>query len=370
MDKAHAYGDEILCPVCLNIFETPVSIPCGHSFCEKCITQSWDLKEDEQPYSCPVCKERFRNRPQAYKNFALNTMIKKIKKITINLPKKSYVQPKEGFCVVCTRVNSRAITICLTCLASYCETHIQPHMESEALKAHKLNEPDTKLQKVCAVHGKPLDLFCKFDRKIICSECSVTRHKGHNIELAMHTINPVNVSGNVLEKGPNSDSEIRVVLLGKSGVGKTLACNTILGRKGFRDEPGTTRCEKRETMIDGCPVVVIDTPSFFSTQIPQATVIEEVRRCMELSYPGPQVFLTVVEIGNFNEKDSEMIKMISDIFGRKVYKHMMVLFTHGENLGFKNIKRFVQEAKGISRSCSACVTTGIMSLETQQYVTG
>uniref|UniRef100_A0A8C4T7H8 GTPase IMAP family member 8 n=1 Tax=Erpetoichthys calabaricus TaxID=27687 RepID=A0A8C4T7H8_ERPCA len=354
MDTAHAYGEEMLCPVCLNIFKTPVSIPCGHSFCEKCIAQFWEL-EDEQPYSCPVCKERFRKKPQAYKNLALNTIIKKIKKTTIKPPEKSYVQPTEVFCDFCIKVKTRAIKSCLTCLASYCKTHIKLHMESEALKAHKLNEPDTHLQRnVCAVHGKPLDLFCKYDQKIICSECSVTKHKGHNIELTRHT-NPVSASLECVQKGPNSDSEIRVVLLGKSGVGKTFACNTILGRKGFRDESGTRRCEKRETMIDGCPVVVIDTPSFFSTQIPQATFVNDVRRCMELSYPGPHVFLTVVEIGNFNERDSEMIKMISDIFGRKVYEHMMVLFTHGENLGFKSIKRFVQEAKGdLKKLLSMC----------------
>uniref|UniRef100_A0A3Q2VZR8 RING-type domain-containing protein n=1 Tax=Haplochromis burtoni TaxID=8153 RepID=A0A3Q2VZR8_HAPBU len=49
-----------LCSICLDVFADPVTTPCGHNFCKKCITQHWDRNA---PCQCPMCKEAFYCRP-------------------------------------------------------------------------------------------------------------------------------------------------------------------------------------------------------------------------------------------------------------------------------------------------------------------
>ncbi|XP_026171956.1 tripartite motif-containing protein 65 isoform X2 [Mastacembelus armatus] len=37
-------NSNLICAICLERFRIPVTIPCGHTFCEKCITTHWDTK--------------------------------------------------------------------------------------------------------------------------------------------------------------------------------------------------------------------------------------------------------------------------------------------------------------------------------------
>uniref|UniRef100_A0A8C3KGC4 RING-type domain-containing protein n=1 Tax=Calidris pygmaea TaxID=425635 RepID=A0A8C3KGC4_9CHAR len=47
--------DEAHCSICLEIFQDPVSIHCGHSFCRSCITETW--KGQTTNFSCPQCRK-------------------------------------------------------------------------------------------------------------------------------------------------------------------------------------------------------------------------------------------------------------------------------------------------------------------------
>uniref|UniRef100_A0A8B9GVK9 B30.2/SPRY domain-containing protein n=1 Tax=Astyanax mexicanus TaxID=7994 RepID=A0A8B9GVK9_ASTMX len=83
-------------------------------------------------------------------------------------------------CDVCTGTNHTAVKSCLVCLASYCEAHIQPHYESLAFKKHKLVEASMNLQeKICSLHDKLLEVFCRTDQQCICLLCMIDEHSGH-----------------------------------------------------------------------------------------------------------------------------------------------------------------------------------------------
>ncbi|XP_039620840.1 tripartite motif-containing protein 16-like [Polypterus senegalus] len=104
------------------------------------------------------------------------------KPIAVVAPFQLYAGPDDVPCDVCTERKLRAAKTCLTCLASYCETHLQPHRQSEALKRHKLEEPTGKLEeKLCKKHQEVLKLFCRTEETLICSMCVVAEHKGHDI---------------------------------------------------------------------------------------------------------------------------------------------------------------------------------------------
>ncbi|KAG2465399.1 TRI16 protein, partial [Polypterus senegalus] len=179
--------DEFTCSVCLDTLTDPVSLHCGHSFCLKCLTNYWD---QSQVCSCPQCRHTFKLRPELKRNTLLNEVIKKLKKTALSplpLPSKNYVGPGDVECDFCTGKKFRAVKSCLTCMASYCQTHLQPHYEVAALKHHRLVDPDRNLkEKLCEKHQKSLEMFCKTDETCICMMCGVTEHDGHEkVELEM-----------------------------------------------------------------------------------------------------------------------------------------------------------------------------------------
>uniref|UniRef100_A0A3Q3G3H2 RING-type domain-containing protein n=1 Tax=Labrus bergylta TaxID=56723 RepID=A0A3Q3G3H2_9LABR len=57
--------DQFLCSICLEVFDDPVTIPCGHNFCKKCITEHWKA---DAPCQCPNCKKDFNTKPELYVN--------------------------------------------------------------------------------------------------------------------------------------------------------------------------------------------------------------------------------------------------------------------------------------------------------------
>uniref|UniRef100_A0A8C6WJP8 Uncharacterized protein n=1 Tax=Neogobius melanostomus TaxID=47308 RepID=A0A8C6WJP8_9GOBI len=64
--------EQFLCSICLEVFSEPVSTPCGHNFCKRCISQTWDSSES---CFCPLCKEVFSIRPQLKKNTFISEMV-------------------------------------------------------------------------------------------------------------------------------------------------------------------------------------------------------------------------------------------------------------------------------------------------------
>ncbi|XP_039608782.1 E3 ubiquitin/ISG15 ligase TRIM25-like [Polypterus senegalus] len=172
--------DEFTCSVCLDTLTDPVTIPCGHNFCLKCLTDCW---EKSQESSCPQCRHTFTTRPELNRNTLLNEVIKKLKKTALRShPPQNYAGPGDVECDFCTGKKFRVVKSCLTCPASYCQTHLQLHNELAAWKDHKLVDPNRNLkEKLCEKHQKSLEIFCKTDDSCICTMCVVTRHKNHEM---------------------------------------------------------------------------------------------------------------------------------------------------------------------------------------------
>ncbi|MGH0176753.1 UNVERIFIED_CONTAM: hypothetical protein FKN15_073487 [Acipenser sinensis] len=174
--------EQFSCPVCLEILKGPITTACGHSYCMGCIKNCWDQTDHTGVYSCPQCRETFTPRPVLRRNTMLAEVVEKFKKTGINPPPvQSYAGPSDVSCDVCTGRNFKAVKSCLTCLASYCETHIKPHYEAAALKRHKLvNATGNLEQKLCAEHQKDLEVFCRTDQTCICLLCADKKHKPHD----------------------------------------------------------------------------------------------------------------------------------------------------------------------------------------------
>ncbi|XP_058872574.1 tripartite motif-containing protein 16-like [Acipenser ruthenus] len=175
--------DRFSCSVCLELLKDPVTIPCGHSYCMRCIKNCWDQTDHTGVYSCPQCRKTFTPRPDLCRNTMLAELVEELKKTGLNPPPaQSYAGPGDVPCDFCTGRKFKAVKSCLTCLASYCETHVKPHYEGAAFKRHKLiNAIGDLEQKLCAEHQKVLEGFCRTDQTCICWLCADEEHKGHDI---------------------------------------------------------------------------------------------------------------------------------------------------------------------------------------------
>ncbi|XP_062379427.1 GTPase IMAP family member 9-like [Sardina pilchardus] len=158
------------------------------------------------------------------------------------------------------------------------------------------------------------------------------------------------------QQGADCDArrDLTVVILGKTGSGKSSAANTILGERVFRAEmsfnPVTKHCEKNQRKVEGRIVTVIDTPCL-SCHLNEE-LFTEIKKCVET---GPHVFLLVIRVNEkLTDEMKNAIKWVEENMGKDVLCYIIVLFTYVDQLQETPLENYCRASQYIRTLINSC----------------
>lgn len=203
---------ELTCPICLELFEDPLLLPCAHSLCFNCAHRilvshcaTNEPVESINAFQCPTCRHVItlsqRGLDGLKRNVTLQNIIDRFQKASVSGPNSpSETRRERAFdantmssaekvlCQFCDQDPAQdAVKTCVTCEVSYCDECLKAtHPNKKPFTGHRLIEPipDSHIRGLmCLEHeDEKVNMYCVTDDQLICALCKlVGRHRDHQV---------------------------------------------------------------------------------------------------------------------------------------------------------------------------------------------
>ncbi|XP_068923028.1 E3 ubiquitin-protein ligase Midline-1 isoform X2 [Petaurus breviceps papuanus] len=203
---------ELTCPICLELFEDPLLLPCAHSLCFNCAHRilvshcaTNESVESITAFQCPTCRYVItlsqRGLEGLKRNVTLQNIIDRFQKASVSGPNSpsetrrerafdsnAMTSSEKVLCQFCDQDPAQdAVKTCVTCEVSYCEECLKAtHPNKKPFTGHRLIEPipDSHIRGLmCLEHeDEKVNMYCVTDDQLICALCKlVGRHRDHQV---------------------------------------------------------------------------------------------------------------------------------------------------------------------------------------------
>ncbi|XP_074860584.1 tripartite motif-containing protein 42 [Carettochelys insculpta] len=187
--SGHAFRDQLICPLCQQLYLYPFMLPCNHCICEKCINKSRAQAEVTENFFiivCPVCVKAHclpnGNKTQLRINYLRAKLARRYMRQHGFLRWRFDRTQVSIYCQVCKQKTKKASKRCLTCRLNFCneclrlyhnETTTQDHIFTKAYQ-------EDQGESCCLFHpSSNLSKYCLDDHELICDFCKDSQHNDH-----------------------------------------------------------------------------------------------------------------------------------------------------------------------------------------------
>ena len=193
VDALKQLEQQLTCPVCLDRYTQPRTLPCLHSFCHECLGAfPVQVEGGSQCITCPVCRQTSQQPDKGVSGYQPAFLINNFLELHGLLEKVSSF--KQDSCENCHK--DEATGYCKQCSILLCQTCIDMHNKWGKFTSHKILGVEdvvataSKLVPLkeqptmeCTSHGKPLEVYCDTCDQLICQLCTTARaHRNHEYE--------------------------------------------------------------------------------------------------------------------------------------------------------------------------------------------
>ena len=184
------------CGICLDQYKDPKLLSCFHVFCKECLESLVLQEEGQSILRCPNCRRATAVPPQGVSGLQSDFHAHHLFEIKNTLTKAK--EPQKTRCEKCKK--STATGFCRDCGKFICEKCTEVHQMWEALATHQIVTmqdiqadtatliPPKKKVIYCPKHkGKKIKIYCETCNELICSNCTIRLHQGHQYDIVSDT---------------------------------------------------------------------------------------------------------------------------------------------------------------------------------------